>query len=216
MFNSRALKPISFALGLGLAMPSLAADFMQGMFKRADDSRLQYQLRAGYGAGGDSIGPKVDDAYAQDQVSAGNGLMFGAGVRYALSPALPLTAMPLFVESNINIMIDAAHSSETDVSFIRYPFDVLLGTEYKQWRFAAGYTRHINPKLEIQYSEDDNGFDKETTYEKTYNDADGQVVEVSYGLGKIDANIRYTQIEYDFAGVKVDGSGVALSVMLRF
>lgn len=194
-----------------LSLNTQAEDFMPSFLKRADNSPLTYQLRAGYSSGGEKIGPAISDSYGQSRVSAGSGVLVGAGFTYDLK-----TTYPMFVETNISILADQASSNDSNVTFTRIPMDFMLGSRYRKLRFAVGLTHHANPTLKMKWDEDGENNDKEESTEKSYGGATGQVIELSYNLQPVDLNLRYTNIEYDFAGVKVDGSGMAVSIMLRF
>lgn len=178
---------------------------------KVTQSPFELQLRAGYSAGGDKIGPVISDAHGQSQVSAGSGLMVGGGINYYLN-----TAYPTFLSANLHIMADQANSRESEIRFTRFPVDLMLGSHYRNFRFAGGITHHINPSLEYKWDSDGNQFDKEESVSESFGSATGQVAEMSYKVERVDLNLRYTHIEYNFAGVKVDGSGMAVSVILRF
>lgn len=202
LLSSIAASVLTFSASASSALPS----FME----RTEESSLQYQVSVGYSAGGEKIGPAISDAYGQSQVSAGSGLMLGAGFSYNLP-----TSYPMFLAANLHVMADHASSNESEVTFTRIPMDFMLGSQYRKFRFAGGLTHHMNPTLEYNWDNDDS-FDKEESTSKSYGAATGQVAEVSYNIERVDLNLRYTNIEYNFAGVKVDGSGMAVSIMLRF
>jgi len=188
-----------------------AGGILPSFMERAENSPVEFQLRAGYSSGGDKIGPAISDAYGQSQISAGSGFTVGMGVNYDLK-----TTYPMFLTANVHVIADHATSKESDVTFTRIPMDFMVGSQYRKFRFAGGITHHVNPTIQYRWDNDDEAFDKEESTSKSYGAATGQVVEASYLVKKVDLNLRYTNIEYDFAGVKVDGSGMAISVMYRF
>lgn len=139
-------------------------------------------LEGGLHFGGDELVSATYTDGSSASIDAGALFSFGIGVGFDLSPN---------VESRvtIGIKVDEITASNGDISFTRYPIDVLLLLNTGDWKLGGGLTYHLNPKLD--------GGGVVSGLRAEFDDALGLLLEIDRNLGNFYIGGRITFINYD-------------------
>ncbi len=139
-------------------------------------------LEGGLHFGGDELARVPYTNGSTTSIDAGALFSFGIGAGFDLAPD---------IESRVTIGIktDEATASNGDISFTRYPIDVLFLYNVGDWKLGGGITYHLNPKYE------ENGVG--TGLRAEFDDALGLLLEIDRNLGIIYLGARVTFIDYE-------------------
>ncbi len=138
-------------------------------------------LEGGLHFGGDELARATVNG-SPTSIDAGALLSFGIGAGFDLAPD---------IESRVTIGIkfDEITASNGDISFTRYPIDVLFLYNVGDWKLGGGITYHLNPKYE------ENGVG--TGLRAEFDDALGLLLEIDRNLGIVYVGARVTLIDYE-------------------
>jgi hypothetical protein len=158
-------------------------------------------LEGGLHFGGDRL-QTVYTSNGTSEVKAGGGLSFGIGIGVDLAPDM---------ESRITFGVkrDGVFGSNGEVTFTRYPIDVLILKKLDGWKLGGGVTYHLNPEYaDTIYP---------AIYDK-YDDALGFLLELDRDLGLVYVGGRVTVIDYKITNTSINKSGNSFSLVggIRF
>ena len=186
---------VTASIGLGLLVLNTSAN------------AASLVLEAGIHFGGDELARATYTNGSTTTIDAGALFSLGVGVGLDLAPN---------VESRITfgIKTDDTTASNGDISFTRYPIDVLFLYKTGDWKLGAGITYHLNPKLE--------GGGVVSGLRADFDDALGVLLEADYDLRIMYLGARVTFIEYESiptATVRratIDGNSIGFVAGVRF
>jgi hypothetical protein len=141
--------------------------------------------------GGDKLAT-VEYRHGDDvDIRAGGLVLLGVGVNHEFGNNWELQA-------TLNYLGAGANAKNGDVSFSRWPVEVLGFYRNGSHRFGGGLTYHVNPKFDVNL---DNGPDDTINFDNAL----GVVVEYDYFfLRQLSLGVRGTLIDYKSS--EVDGS----------
>jgi hypothetical protein len=158
----------------------------------------------GYDFGGDTMDGLILANGDTVEVTANEGFYFGGGAS-VLNEAKTVEGVVTIAWKQ-----GAAVASNQDITWTRYPLDVLLYYRADKLRVGGGLTYHLNPELEYDGDLANGTF--------TFDDARGFVFQVDYRPApNVGVGLRYTAIDYEFEGVEAaKGNGLGLTLIGRF
>jgi hypothetical protein len=187
-----------------LALPLIALPFailshsVSAQESPVSDTHLVLTL--GIGTGGDKLAEVEYDHGDDGDVRAGGLILAGVGINHQFGNNWELQA-------TLNYLFDGADADNGDVSFARWPIDVLAFYRTGNHRFGGGLTYHMNPKFDIDidyYVDDSIDFD----------DALGFVVEYDYFFtNNFSVGVRGTLIDYEASDYSDEISGNSIGVV---
>lgn len=199
-------------LGAGLALLACAAQPAAAQMP-PPQRNFYFALMGGLTGGGDELARvRFSDGYTES-IRAGGLLHLNAGLIWQ-SPLVPVS-----MQATIGWHGDSINASNGDITFTRYPVEVLgFWHGAPNWRFGGG-ARFVNG---AKFESDVNGFSDTVRYKDTV----GLVVEGGFRVfpgGWL--NLRYTDESYEpqsingvnvIAGGKVSGRSVGLNFLFAF
>lgn len=182
------------------------------------DDGIRFGAQIGYGSGGDVLFTGVYEDGSTDTLKAGSGTFMGGTMTMHLGGVL-------YTKFGLSYLNDDIPASNADISFSRFPVDLLLVGRFEKFSLGVGITYHLNPDLTTE-------LDNETThYSYSIDNTQGIIAEANYRIidkrFALDVGLRYTQIDYDVSysyfgnesgsgAFNSDGSNVALTVGAAF
>ena len=163
-----------------------------------------WTISLGLDFGGDTLVTMIYTDGHDSDIKAGELFHFNAGV------IIPNGTTDFETQFTIGWKFDKSSAENGDVSFDRFPVEILEFYKLRRFRFGGGITYHINPSL------DGDGF--ASGIEAEFDDALGFVLQVDYMFRQFSVGLRYTDIEYEVkdSGVDVDGNSIGIVLGLRF
>ncbi len=164
-------------------------------------------LEGGLHFGGDELARATYTNGNTTSVDAGALISFGIGAGFDLAPDLESRV-------TIGIKVDEVTASNGDISFTRYPIDVLFLYNTGDWKLGGGITYHLNPKLE--------GGGVVTGLRAEFDDALGLLLEIDRNLGNFYIGGRITFIDYEsipsatVRNATVNGDSIGIVAGMRF
>lgn len=156
-----------------------------------------FVVDVGFHLGGDQLA-EVFTTTGRETVDAGGLISLGIGIAFDLAPNLESRITFGIKENKENAVLDyygLVPAKAGDVTFIRYPVDVLFLLRTGGWKIGGGITYHLNPVFTI---------DTKTNHAQAeFDDALGFVVELDREVdidrknGQDYLGFRLTFIEYD-------------------
>jgi hypothetical protein len=180
-------------------------------------SRMDWFVGLGLTHGGDELAEaKVyyDDDTHDEDLRAGELITIAAGiVVYFPQPAWSL-------QTSIGYHTDAVGDYDDDITFDRYPLELIPFYNFRNHRIGAGLSYHLSPELDL----------KEIGGPKVeFDNALGWLVEYDYSFsgwesGGFILGVRYMWIDYEVdkvnsisaSGVEVDGNHVGIHINYMF
>ena len=166
-------------------------------------------FQAGFDFGGDEMVEVFFEDGDSEDIKAGELLYISGGLIIQTAPRLNEN---LETQLTIGWKFDSVDGENGELSFDRFPLEVLQFVRSGQLRFGGGLTYHLNPKLE------GDGFFSDVDVE--FDDALGGVVQVDFAATE---NVlfggRFTFIDYEleaFDAESIDGNSVGFFVGGRF
>ena len=98
-------------------------------------------VKGGFDFGGDKLATAEFESGNTSSIRANEGLFFGGGVALLNADKSITTEITLSWKEGI------INASNGDITFMRYPVDVLVFYNMEKVRFGGGATYHLNPKL---------------------------------------------------------------------
>jgi len=134
-------------------------------------------------------------------IHAGGLLLFGLGVDHQFGNQWELQA-------TLNYLFDTANAKNGDVTFSRWPLDVLGFYRNGSHRFGGGVTYHMNPKFDADFPGVKDKVD--------FDDALGAVLEYDYFFtDNFSVGVRGTLINYKSSEIRDDVNGDSIGVTLN-
>jgi hypothetical protein len=180
----------SAALCLALfAAPSYAAD-VRGAFV------------AGYDFGGEKIITVTFTNGDTQSIHANQGLYVGGGVS-VLNDEKNLEFL-----GTVNFKYAGISAENGDVTWTRFPIDLLLFYRAEKFRLGGGLTYVAGPKLKVS------GIPGGGTV--NVDDAIGLLVQADYLMGRVAVGVRGTFVQYKAGGQTASGNGAGITFGFTF
>lgn len=165
---------------------------------------------AGYSFGGDSTEPVTlvdqNDDYHNESLKYGDGLSLAFGGVFKPVPKLELQA-------TLGYKVNMIAATNANINFTRMPIDLLAFFAVDHFRVGGGLTHEMSPDLEGD----------DFIASRSFNDADGTVIEAGYRWTHVSLNLRFTQIDYTggrydpyYDKKTVNGDSIGLLVGFRW
>lgn len=153
--------------------------------------------------GGDELASVDFDDGRTEDVNAGGGIGFGAGLQYHVNEQVD-------TEFRLNYLVDSvkgetAYGNDFNLKFDAFPLDLMGFYHGKKHSIGAGLTYHMKPTFDVDGHEF--GFDN----------ALGMLVEYRYMWKRsVGLTVKYQDIEYTLSGsdYTVDGSGFGIGLII--
>jgi hypothetical protein len=159
-------------------------------------------LTLGVGTGGDKLAEVEYDHGDDGEVRGGGLLLAGVGVNHQFDNNWE-------VQATLNYLYDGADADNGDVSFTRWPIDLLAFYRAGNHRFGGGLTYHMNPEFEI-----DVDYVADGTVD--FDDALGFVLEYDYFFTEnLSLGVRGTVIDYEASDVDEEISGNSIGLVFN-
>lgn len=175
-------------------------------------AKVDFIIGAGYDFGGETLVEAYYTNGDSTKVKTGEGLSIFGGVDYFLQDELKL-------RGTIGYKFSSASASNGDITFDRFPLDLLLLKGYGRHQFGVGATYHTG--VEYEWDVNSYGFGSNGTVE--FEDSLGFIVHYEYRVPLKNDNAfvigaRYTQIDYEVkdTDLSYDGSGFGLNLGFTF
>lgn len=169
----------------------------------AEPSGANTQLLGTFGVtfGGDDLATVEYTNGDSTTLHAGGLILFGLGIDHQFGNQWE-------IQSSINYHFDRANAENGDVTFQRFPLDVLGFYRSGSHRFGGGITYHMNPEFEIDVP----GAHGTVSFD----DAIGGVIEYDYFFTpSISLGLRGTLIDYKSSDVEDSVNGNYVGLMLN-
>ena len=169
-----------------------------------DMKSLYWTFSFGLDFGGDTMVTVIYTDGHDNDIKAGELAYFNAGV------IIPNGTSDFETQFTIGWKFDKSSADNGDVSFDRFPIEMLEFYKLGRFRFGGGLTYHLNPSLD--------GDGVASAIEADFDDALGFVLQVDFLFRQGSVGLKYTDIEYQVEGseVDVDGNSIGIVFGLRF
>ena len=163
-------------------------------------------LQLGIDAGGDELVEVQFDNGDKQEIDAGGLIHFAVGGVFPTAA----TAYPnLETQLSIGWKFDNSSAKNGDVDWDRYPIELLQFHRTENWRFGAGITYHLNPKLE--------GSGDASHIQADFDDALGYIVEIDYLTSSNSIlGAKFTFIDYEINATSLSGNSVGVVLGMRY
>ena len=179
---------------LKLLMALFSLSFMQSAVA---DLYLEMSVEGG--------GDKLIDTNTTDQINAGGGVKFAAGINNWINDD-ETTGIRL----TVGYMFDSIEASNGDADFDTLTFDAMLIKQSGPHVLGFGGTMHMSP----EYKDDVDGF---APLKVEFDDAYGVVVQYGYQfVPGIELGAKLTKIEYEANNSEVDADSFGLFISAGF
>ncbi|MBI3560363.1 MAG: hypothetical protein HY080_01405 [Gammaproteobacteria bacterium] len=164
-------------------------------------------LEGGLHTGGDELASAVYTDGSTSSIKAGALLSFAVGPSFDLSPNLEGRV-------TLGVKVDEINASNGNVTFIRYPIDVLLMSKLGEWRIGGGITYHLSPKLD--------GGGVASNISADFENALGLLASIERDFGVFYFGGRITLIDYKtipsmtVSNATINGNSVGIVAGIRF
>lgn len=169
-------------------------------------------LRMGVDFGGDELLKATRNDGNTTTIAAGQ--LAALAVGFVYEPR----QQPFALEGTVGAKLDAAHASNGDITFTRFPIELIASVAHQGARLGVGVTVHTEINLSCNVSNICSG-------SVDFDDAFGAIIQLAYNFrghtargGEIGA--RYTSIEYHATGARtgtppIDGSSFGIFASAR-
>lgn len=182
---------LAMAAGLGLAVAASPAFAL--------DTGFAYKL--GYDSGGDTFVTVTFFGGDTANIKANRGVFLGGGV------SLVNDAKDIQTEITLSYKVDDISATNGDITWSRWPLEVLVFYRAPKVRVGGGVTYHLNPDL--------TGSGVASGLNVNFKDSLGFIAQVDWRVAdKVNLGLRYTALDYELEGfpnVKSNGIGIVLS-----
>lgn len=210
MPNKNLIAVAVFLLGMATIVAAVASEQENG-------SRMEWFVGFGLTQGGDELAEVelIYDGDSHDEDLRGGELItIAAGIVVYL----PLPAWSL--QTSIGYHTDEVGSYNDNITFDRYPLELIPFYNFSNHRIGAGLSYHLSPELDLKVI----GGPK-----VEFDDALGWLVEYDYSFsgwksGGVVLGVRYLWIDYEVdkvnsiraSGVEIDGNHVGVQIDYMF
>jgi hypothetical protein len=184
-----------------LLVCALALTSVSSAYAQNQPNPLRFMVGIGLTAGGDNVATVQYTDGSSSNISAGTGVQMMTGLDYRIDQNFS-------AQATIGYQTQIAHASNGDLSFDRFPIE-LLGYYHinNQWRVGGGVRFVNSPKL--------NGSGAGAGYTEDYNSSTGFILEAEYfPMPRLGIKFRavkqsYTPSgQYNAASINGDHAGV--------
>ena len=155
-------------------------------------------LKSGIDFGGETIASATFSNGSTETIKANDGFYVGGGASFLLD------SKDVEIETTLSIKYDSINASNGDITWTRYPLEVLAFYRMPKFRLGGGLTYHISPKLKASGAAGN--------FNVKVDDAAGVVLQADYLLTrKLTLGGRYTILEYKANGVPAKSNGVGIT-----
>lgn len=164
-------------------------------------------IQGGLHFGGDKLVSATFVGGATESVEAGGLISGSIGLISDINETVEL-------RTSLGIKLDAVFADNGDITFSRFPVEVMLFTKGDELRFGAGISYHLSPELEIDLPFSGNAI-------VAFDDAAGFVAQIEYRLGERGhLGLKATVIDYEISNsvssATVDGNSIGVVIGARF
>ena len=167
---------------------------------------IEWVIQAELSTGGDKIAEVIFDDGSKETIYGGGTYMFGGGI---LVDTLSDSSI-YQTQLTINYKFDSSNASNGDISWDRYPLELIQFFNTDQWRLGAGLSYHLSPSV--------SGSGFASGFDANFDDALGFVAEIDYlfdDQGFIGGRISSIEYKSEYGGT-MDGSSIGLIVGAHF
>lgn len=179
---------------------------MLSLLHTAPLQAAQLFIQGGLHFGGDTLATATFVGGGSESVEAGGLISGSAGLITRMGEAMEL-------RTSLGIKMDGVFAENGDVSFFRWPVEMMAFYAGETLRFGAGLSYHLSPELEV----DDPSLPPATV---EFDDALGFVAQLEYRLGeRAHIGLKATMIDYEISGSSgpdTDGNSLGIIIGTRF
>ncbi len=160
-------------------------------------------FKLGADFGGETIATVTFTNGSQKSIDANEGLYIGGGASFLLD------SKDIEIETTLSIKYTSITASNGDVTWTRFPLEVLAFYRAPKFRVGGGLTYHLSPKL--------SGSGVAGGLNVNVDDALGAVLQGDWLITqKISVGLRYTSLSYKANGVTAKSDGVGVTIGFIF
>ena len=160
-------------------------------------------IKGGVDFGGETIATATFSSGSTESIKANEGVYFGGGV------SILLDSKAIEIETTLSYKYTSITASNGDITWTRYPLEVLAFYRMPKFRLGGGLTYHLSPKLKASGAAG--------SFNVTVDDALGVVLQADYLFTpKFSVGGRYTILEYKANGVPAKSDGVGITIGFSF
>ncbi len=186
-------KNIKFTALFKVVLPLLALAMSSNVYA------VKWVAEGGIHVGGDNLATATFTNGDTSKITAGSLLAVGIGPQIDLSENSHLRIL-------LNYKTDNISARNGNLSFTRFPIDLLYFYQTEQWNFGGGLTYHLNPEL--------SGDGLASGVSGSYDNALGYIAEVDFRLGEffyIGGKLTFINYEPQQINEKtVDGNSIGV------
>ena len=155
-------------------------------------------FKGGADFGGETIATATFTNGSQKSIKANEGAYIGGGA------SILLDSKDIEIEATLSYKYTSITASNGDVTWTRFPLEVLAFYRMPKFRLGGGLTYHLSPTLKASGAAGN--------FNVTVDDALGAVLQADYLLTpKFTLGGRYTILEYKANGVPAKSDGVGIT-----
>ncbi len=155
-------------------------------------------LKGGVDFGGETIATATFTNGSTKSIKANDGAYIGGGA------SILLDSKDIEIETTLSIKYTSIDASNGDITWTRFPLEVLAFYRMPKFRLGGGLTYHLSPKLKASGAAGN--------FSVTVDDAAGAVLQGDYFLTpKFTLGGRYTILEYKANGNPAKSNGVGIT-----
>jgi hypothetical protein len=155
-------------------------------------------IKGGVDFGGETIASATFSNGSTETIKANEGFYVGGGA------SILLDSKDVEIETTLSIKYDSINASNGDITWTRFPLEVLAFYRMPKFRLGGGLTYHMSPKLKASGAAGN--------FNVKVDDAAGAVLQGDYFLTpKFTLGGRYTILEYKANGIPAKSNGVGIT-----
>ena len=160
-------------------------------------------MKGGADFGGETIATATFSNGSTESIKANEGAYLGGGA------SILLDSKDIEIETTLSYKYTSITASNGDITWTRFPLEVLAFYRMPKFRLGGGLTYHLSPKLKASGAAGN--------FNVTVDDAAGAVVQADYFLTrKFTLGGRYTILEYKANGIPAKSNGVGVTLGFIF
>jgi hypothetical protein len=160
-------------------------------------------IKGGVDLGGETIATATFSNGSTESIKANEGAYFGGGA------SILLDSKDIEIEATLSIKYTSINASNGDITWTRFPLEVLAFYRMPKFRLGGGLTYHLSPKLKASGAAGN--------FNVKVDDAAGAVLQADYFLTrKFTLGGRYTILEYKANGIPAKSNGVGITIGFIF
>jgi hypothetical protein len=160
-------------------------------------------FKGGFDFGGETIATATFTSGSTKSIKANEGVYLGGGASFLLD------SKDIEIETTLSVKYTSIDATNGDVTWTRFPLEVLAFYRMPKFRLGGGLTYHLSPKLKASGAAG--------SFNVKVDDAAGAVLQADYFLTqKFTIGGRYTILEYKANGIPAKSNGVGISLGYTF